>query len=310
LLYWALEGDLHGLQAQRAEQIHSSDLAARLWHHERVAVTTQVIDTCRSIGANVALLKGVSVATKYWPVPHARPMSDIDILVEPLFRGAVENELRRRGFQPMPGYESGPGDKHGPPLAHPERGIWVEVHSSLIDNIAADAPLGPDHVSRHLVESDYEGRRVYRLSAELQIVYTAYAWMSDISRYVLEIQPSGLPPMFDVLFLCAAEAPHLDAHRFIDRPENAFATASTYLLLSYIERSIPELVPADILRRAQSAQDLIDTVQLRIMHRTLTRFLFGGRPWHKLYPLPVPGRYSLRHQIRKRLFRLRWNKRT
>lgn len=52
---------------------------------------------------------------------------------------------------------------------------------------------------------------------------------------------------------------------------------------------------------ARSRQALVGRLQLRLIHRMLDRHGVAGRPWDSALPPPLPARYSLRRQFRKRV---------
>ena len=90
-----------------------------------------------------AALKGAWLSQYAYADPVLRPLRDIDILVEPESALAVyalleKNGFVRRGDFPMPLDGALDHAKHLPPMRYTETGIYLEVHTRLMD-----APPGP-----------------------------------------------------------------------------------------------------------------------------------------------------------------------
>ena len=143
--------------------------------------------------------------------------------------------------------------------------------------------------------------RVSRLSAELQLVYIAYSWMRDLT--LDGIHPSFLATLFDAVYLLKRVDKALNWTDLLAWLESDMATASLYAMLAYLNRHGLARTPDPILSCLASRQNIVGPLQLRLIHQTLDRFLLAGRPFVSVLPPPVPGRYSLRYQLRKRLRR-------
>jgi hypothetical protein len=61
------------------------------------------------------------------------------------------------------------------------------------------------------------------------------------------------------------------------------------------QRASPRRLAA--MRRGLS---LVGPLELRMIHGMLDRCMVGARYWTSFLPIPVPGRYSVRHQLIKR----------
>jgi hypothetical protein len=142
---------------------------------------------------------------------------------------------------------------------------------------------------------------VYRLTDELQLLYTASCWIGDLAHYHIEIHPSCVPPLLDVLYLLKASGKALNHSRLAVGAGSEMAVASLYAMLAYLARHGLGTESHRLSRVLGSNQKIVGPLQLRIIHAALDRYLIGGRSWNLPLPLPVPGRYSLRHQLRKRL---------
>jgi len=304
LLYRATRDNVDRAPVTWRDALLSADLSAQVRHAGVIDTANEVIDLCRDIGTRVTLLKGISISDQYYPAAHLRPMGDIDILVPGDVRESVESALLLHDYRPRPDYEVVEGAHHGIPLCHPRTHVWVEIHTALFPE-TEDRYCGqlfkPAHVAAHSVDSTFHGRSVNRLSDELQLVYIAYSWMRDLTNH--KIHPSFLASLFDAVYLLKASRATLDWNGLVDWLCGDMPVASLYVTLGYLARHGATQPAPSTLSRLASRQSIVGPLQLRLIHTMLDRYLIGGRPWQLVLPPPVPGRYSLRHQLRKRLGR-------
>ena len=315
-LQWLLDGGLgpllHGaldaaacarLSPAQRSALLSADLTARVRHGSLVDTTLEIIEVCERLRVEVVLLKGISVSEQWYPQEHLRPMADIDVLIPAADYSAVEAALMELGHEPL-AFEPGLGLQHGVPLQHRSRHSLIELHTKLFSDdspLSAGTVFGTPVVMSWSVPSRYHSRAVRRLANELQLVYIASSWFNDLT--VRQIHPSFLASVFDAVYLLAASARTLDWNLMLDRLDNELAAASLHAMLSYLPRFDVERPDAAVMARLASRQNLIGGVQLALIHAALDRHLIAAKPWDHVLPLPVPGRYSALHQIKKRLTR-------
>ena len=304
LLYRATRDCVDRVPVAWRDVLLSAELTARVKHGNLVDTANEVIQICQERQIRPTLLKGISISDQHYPIAHLRPMGDIDILVPADAHESVESALLHRGYVRMPDFRLSKGAKHGVPLAHPERHVWVELHTALFDEDCLESDvLSVPNVTTQRVVSTFHGRRVYRLTDELQLLYIASSWIGDLARYTIEIHPSCVPPLLDVLYLLKASGKVLDQSRLTVGAGSEMAMASLYVMLAYLARHGLDSESHRLSRVLASNQKIVGPLQLRIIHAALDRYLIGGRSWNLPLPLPVPGRYSPRHQLRKRLRR-------
>lgn len=313
-LEWILDGGLgpmlhRGLRdtgatarARWREALHAADLTAQVWQGNRIETTCEVIDTCRALGVPVTLLKGISVSEQHYPAGHLRPMGDVDVLVPAPARAAVEAALVQRAYAPARGLEPWTVSNHGIPLRDPEREVWVEVHEALFENVDAEDVFGSAYLRARSMPSTFHGREVLRLPDELQLLYLAHAWAHDMAHYAVKVHPTCLPALFDAVFIVSRSPSSLDLGPLPYTSQTELAIASLHTMMSYLaERGVAD-VDRTSLAVLGSRQRVVGAVQRRMMHAAIDRYLVGARPWDRPWPLPIPGRYSIRRQLRKRLF--------
>jgi hypothetical protein len=276
-------------------------MTARLRHNLRVDTATEVIDVCAMLGAPVTLLKGISISEQYYPAGHLRTMSDVDVLLPSAAIPAVETELLRQGYLRSPEHY-GEDSHHGAPLLDPERQVWVELHTALFpqsSGLRSGQAFGAANIAAHSVESSLRGRPVRRLSDEFQIAYVATSWIWDIT--LCKFHPSFVTALFDAVLLQRLSRQAIDWERVLRWLDNGMALASLHVMLGYLARhDVCAIPPPD---RLASSQRLVGGVELSIMHTVFDHYLLGARPWNLPIPPPVPGRYNLQRQLRKRVLR-------
>jgi hypothetical protein len=299
LLHLAIEGRADLVSTVRRDMLLAADLTARVRHGGRIDATKEVIGVCDHIGAPATLLKGISVSEQYYPAGHLRSMSDVDVLIDSEAYPAIDAELMRRGYERSRFVQ--PADAHhGTPLRSGRHHTWIELHTALFpksSGLAQGHFFGTTNIAARSVESDFHGIAVRRLSPELQAAYVASSWVWDLT--LCKIDPSFVTALFDAVYILKATHQTLDWDDLIESVDNRTASASLYVMLSYLARH--ELCRPPILASLATKQSLVGRFELRAIHSTLDHFLLGGHRWNFMLPPPVPGRYNLGHQLRKRL---------
>ena len=300
LLHRALGNDVEQLPPSRRDALRSADLTARVRHGSLVDAAVAIIDTCQELDIPVTLLKGISISDQFYPEAHLRPMGDIDILVPQEAYALVEAALLRQGYVRHPNYPVTENSHHGVPLFHAERRVWVEIHTSLFPkntSLQKNTFFDASNVAALSCISPFHGRRVSRLTIELQLAYIASFWIRDLCQE--GIQPSYVPPVFDAIYLLKASGGSLRWTSFLERLDNESAILSLYILLTYLSRRDLFHVYPDVLARLASAQRIIGPMELKIIHGMFDNNLIGGKPftklfqsWHVLHNLLVPGSHT------------------
>ena len=137
------------------------------------------IDTLDKQQIKVVLLKGAGLATTVYGSFVARPMYDVDLLVETARARDAWNALRTAGWMhdasecPVEFYES---HYHLPPLDDPMRtGLALELHTGLSDGAIR---LTGENILNSAREITVKGRRALVPTPEHQVIHLAthFAW--------------------------------------------------------------------------------------------------------------------------------------
>jgi hypothetical protein len=161
-----LQRDIDDLHVSFGENRRHIDAA-----HQEFAALQSLL---RGAGLRCIALKGIVLGGRYYPDRAMRPMSDVDVLIAPEECDAVLRLLHTSGYGERPGQElHGPSTAlHFPQLVHRERGVVVEVHTSLargldlngiarhydVGNASDENPLDPAiHIAHRLLDIAKDG---------------------------------------------------------------------------------------------------------------------------------------------------------
>jgi hypothetical protein len=328
LLHHAMRDGLAVVPARWHDDLKSAELTARFTYSALCDGANQVIDLCRDIGVPVTLLKGISISDQCYPVPHLRPMGDVDVLLPERDCRSIESTLLGRGYTPMADFVMSEGAPHGAPLCDSHGRVWVELHTALFHkdaSVNANSLFSPASVASRSVASTFHGRSVLRLSDELQLVYIACYWLRDMAHN--GAHPSLLIPLIDALYLLRRSARSLDWDGLLESLDNEMAIASLYLLLVQVRRYGFDENISPVLPRLAVRQGIIGAADLKVMNSLLDACLVDGRrflgsfgdrhpmiestvmdtlltsgpfarkllslPWNLVFPPRVPDRYSV-----------------
>jgi hypothetical protein len=217
-------------------------------------------------------------------------LGDLDLLVEPEDAPAVADALAELGYRPpaWPPERDYTAHHHLRPVCHPRTQVRVELHTGLFPpslRLGEGSPFSPSAVRAERRTSALEGRRVFRLSAELQVPYIASHWAFDF------VPTAGARALLDMLLLLRMEADRIEWKRVLGWLGDRRIAAPLHLMLSYLEeRGLMELPPelcADWKRMA-----VLPPSVLRILTGMVDRYQVRGL-MRSVNPLPGPEKGSL-----------------
>ena len=270
--------------------LHSADLTARLFAAEQTDAMTALLDACAEQVQNITLIKGICVCDQYYPLPHLRPMRDIDILVDVADLPVVEKFLDQLGYQREsdcdPAFYA--THHHSMPFVHPDTGVWMEVHHGLMTTRgktrqnpkALKDPIF-DTLDRttELRSSCFQGRTVTRLSDELQVVYLAAHWAYEFRSV------GGIIALFDMIFLLQQAGQRLDWEKILSWLPGSMAATPLYLLLSYLSQAEVIQLEPEILPELFVRQRAFGARNLSVLHTIIDRYFVGGQTFGRLASL-------------------------
>jgi len=289
LLYRAAGRTLEQAPPAWRDALQAADLTALVTYGNLCDTAGEVIDACRERGIRVTLLKGISIGDQYYPSAHLRLMGDIDLLVANGDRQWVESMMRGRGYIPMPDFPE-ETTHHGVPLLHPERRVWVEIHTSLFptgDRLLRKGLFSPSQIAAQTVASTFQGRPVGRLSSEMQLLYMASYWIRDISR--VAFHSSYAAPLFDAVYLLKASGQSLAWDALLEWLDDDIGAASLYIMLAYLSGRDLDRSSIRILSHLAARQKILGASELRIICAMIDSQLVGGQPFMGRFGERYPG---------------------
>ncbi len=284
LLFQASKADPEAATSPLWPLLQGADLTARMLAGEQLDAMSEIIDACAGHVGTLTLLKGISICEQHYPEPHLRPMRDIDFLVEEDGLPAVEALLFKLGYCPRSQFpaEFYRNHHHSMPFFHPQRGIWVEVHRGLFPppiEASMDKVFSLEHLNTQLRPSAFQGRKVFRLSDEQQIVYIASHW-----AYQFDVV-GGMIALLDMIYLLKNTEGAVQWERILHWLRGSFASTSLYLILSYLDKYrlieiAPEIIPGLFLRQRSFGH-----MNFKIVCALIDRYLVDGRALGQVFSL-------------------------
>jgi hypothetical protein len=281
-LYHITQADPQTVMSPYWPFLQGADLLARMLTSEQLEATGEILEVCAGRIPPLTLLKGISICDQYYPEPHLRPMRDIDLLVEETNLPVVESLLYKLGYRQQSHnspeyYET---HHHLMPFVHPQRGVWVEVHRRLFSantRVGTDKVFGGDHLKTQLRPSAFHGRQITRLSDALQIVYIASHWASDLKCR------GGMVAMLDLIYLLKNTQEEVRWEQILDWLDGTAASTYLYLMLFYLHTHHLIIVPPEILQGLFMRQRSFGTLNLKIVHALIDRYIVDGYPLGRVF---------------------------
>lgn len=256
---------------------------------------TVLVDRLAERGIRAIVLKGMDTAWSVFADPATRPVSDIDLVIDPADRALAGAVLCELGYRPGHLVEHPPAQNWRMPdtpemprslaFVHGHDPWSVDLQTSLdrryssgsamieLDRLASPAALAPWCLSP-------SGRT---LAAEARAVHLAcHASCGLVSLSLLRL----------VELVLAVRAAPFAWVRFAELADRARATAMTYPALQLAERLAPGTVPDDVLRSSRgvappSVRRVIDRLAPHTAQRVLRcsleeRFMWTPSRWRVL----------------------------
>jgi hypothetical protein len=266
----------NGFKAEPGSEalLHGADLTSRVLTSDLFAAIEEIVIALRSTGLEPTLLKGIAYASRYYPEPHLRMMGDVDVLVP---AGAINDSVGTlRGLGYVTVEDRGQSLHHAPPLRHPERKVYVELHHALLPSTSAaarDAPFDTASIDNETRESPFGSTTARFLSPELDLMLIAAGWCRDVAgRLGLRITPR---PLVDAVVLI--DSCDVDWDRVANWSRDSFAGACLAILLTWLERHDAWRGPATLTATLVERQPFVNGTSLRTIHAIFDRHVARGR---------------------------------
>ncbi|HET8655256.1 MAG TPA: nucleotidyltransferase family protein [Longimicrobiaceae bacterium] len=294
--------------AERLLRLHLRHGRLRM---ERLAAELgRVCDALASAGARAVVLKGMHTSREYFPEPATRPVSDVDLLVEPRALAAAEDALRGAGYRPgrairrpyRRDWSPAGREAAGPrslSLVHADDPWTLDVHVSLDRDFYGAATAHLDRLRSQWPARAVEGASWRVLPPPLLLLLLAV----HASEGLHDLMLVRLVELVRVTRR-DTEAGALRWGEWVDAAEGAGVLRFAYPALALCEKLAPGSVPAPVrerlaaaapegLRRLVEAREpaasqRLDTLSIR------ERFVWAATPGerlrraaHALWPAPA-----------------------
>ena len=274
---------------------------------------SHLLDAFNEEEISVIVLKGAALLGNVYRDISLRPMSDLDILVQPESLDRAEAIALCYGYMPIAerdavGYTGGKWC-HLPKLVHDEKGIMLEIHQHIVNS---DSPYHFDlnGFRTRAKRVSISGVPALALAAEDQLLHLSIKFLLDRSYS----SQSALGQLCDISELIYKESDSLNWD-LVERAVDDFCIQpGIHYVLYACEQLLGSQVPASVLTRLQPKEFNSSLAKIFLRRRVL-----DTRPWlaHQLvasgsaYNLPraicavlgrlfpTPRRFSKKYGLRK-----------
>lgn len=251
-----------------SDEIAAADLAARAQTQATLRATANVLATLNGIDIVPTLIKGISVA-RYYPQPHLRQMGDVDVLIPEGALPRAEQAMLDEGYERRTEADKSADEwrdyHHGCPLYHPDKRIWLELHTKLLPPsslVQAEPPLDLSGIDGMRREETWLDHRVHRFDPEFELLYVAVSWCRDFGNANL----SGTQrPLIDACIMLNRADVGPDWDRIVRWSHDAQSGACLFVLLSLLNRYGGWNDADRVLGRLARAQPFVSPLSLRFI---------------------------------------------
>ncbi len=257
------------------ERIRAAELTAHALTTATYESLAHALAAAQQVQCAVILLKGGATALRYYPSPHLRPMGDIDLLVRPEQQAAFEEAMCALKFRQFPidpavNYDD---HLHSAPFWDSERGVWIEVHTSVFPRdyrLARDPRFSWAAIAAQLTPIAVRDQTAYAMNDELQLVYTSARWSEMFDPH------HGVYPMLDAALLIRRHRDTLDWERVVALVRGSWAALPLHLMLWYLDESDLAPVPPHVLDTLGTTCRHLNRRSLRILKRMISMYVLEG----------------------------------
>ena len=234
----ALRALSEGLPALQA-QLERAAAGAWATYTVTAAALGPVLAQAATEGVRLLAYKGAAHAERYYQVPSARAMSDVDLLVHPAQKEHLYRIFRERGFTTFgtPGRDWTGRASHERIFVPPTQGSRsADVHTAPASPARHRLPV--DDLLARGRPGELFGAPLHFLSPEDELVVMAMNHAADHFR-------GGFVRFLDAWLI--ARAQRIDWPTLVETAHQARASAATWLTLSHAKRNAGLAVPEEIL---------------------------------------------------------------
>ena len=229
----------------------------------------KIVERLATAGLSVTILKGMHTAYSYFPTPGTRPVSDIDLLIEPQDEPAAAEVLRKLGYEPgivntgeQSWHMSGtPREPRSLSLTHQDSPWTIDLHTSLDRQYSPGAPMiRLDEVVGRCVPDSWPitSKGTVLPPPELTLHLAFHASTPFVSLSMVRLTELVL-----VLESVKRDG-RLDWDAFLSLAQQTGAASSVYPALHFADALVPGRVPAEVL---MALEEQAPTAVRRVVRR-------------------------------------------
>lgn len=268
----------NNLPSKLVNKLKVDELTTKFWFQTQYQATLELVTELNKINITPTFLKGMSISTEFYPKPYYRNMRDIDILVEQHELKQVEQLMQTLGYEqkshlPNTFYET---HHHTKPWQHKMNDIWFEIHTRLVPESSpyySTKVFSLTTINNNKHRNNIEGKEIYRLSPELQIIYIATHWAEEFK------QTGGLFAFIDIALII--NNTQLDWEKLIHWANEPYVANYFYITLSYLTRN--NLVKdTSVKQRLKRINHSLGFIDILLFNKLIDNYLLIGKPFGRI----------------------------
>ena len=283
VLFYALQNNPEVKPQLSYPNLLSAELTSKILTSNYLEALHDIFDLCsEDLLKNIILLKGISIALQFYPKPHMRTMADLDILIEKKYEKELENICYELGYRqkselPQEYYDA---LHHSMPFYHPEKNIWIEIHSALFPShhtVSYEPVFSTKNILANTATITVEKHKVRRLSSELQLIYTCSHWVQEHNWM------KSLMRVLDIIYIINNDGDELKWDVIKDWSGDNISTAQLYLILSLIKKYKLAEIPDEFLLLLFRKQKTLNKLNTYILHKLIIKYSFEHQAFGGLF---------------------------
>ena len=263
--------------------LSSAELTAKFITNIQLQALQEILSASTNEVSEIILLKGISLCQNYYPFPHFRIMSDIDLLVLEKDTASLNTILNKIGYIQTSEYsnEFYESHHHSMPYYNKNNNVWIEVHTHIFAKespVINDKVFNLDNIRENSlpVNNDLYGDKVKYISPELQLIYTCNHWAEDFNTQKCGIQ------FIDIILLIKNHGDGLDWQKIIIWLENTSSASNVYLALSYLHKHGIILLPLIFFNSLVLKHSNMSYINRQLLYKLIDCYLLGEQRFNRV----------------------------
>lgn len=268
---------------ERNNTLKAADLTAKMITHVQLQALNNLLEVALPVINEIILLKGICICQNYYPQPHMRIMSDIDVLVSGKDSEQLKIILLEMGYTQKSEYSEAfyLSHHHSMPFYNKENNVWIEVHSHLFSGsnpALHDSLFDINNIFEHSIPMHKErySNKVKQLNPELQLIYICTHWADELKINKACVQ------LVDMILLIKNNQKGIDWDKLFILANNTASASYLYLILSYFEKTQIIEIPTNYAKSFQLKYKNMGYLNKLILHKIISYYILGEKTCNKL----------------------------